>query len=488
MTGRVATLVPVGPRAFDALAVLGVALAAAAAGVALTIEPVLAAVPVGGLLAALLLVDGRARILFVVFGGLLVFQQGEGGLDAPKMAFLLLFGVAFAGAFLRVRLLRATPAYRLAQPLLLGSIAIAVLALLSFAVAANNIIPQKDWLRDIAPYLLVASAPVFALDAQASLSRRRLVQLLIAAGTFGAIAFAVHWLERRGIAHLFASRLGLASHFPAAALFAFAMSFVLQAGRTRWLAVAAAVFAAVIVTGNRATLVLLLAPIAIAFGASRHRTARSVRLVVVGPLAIVTTLLVALVVVRATGADAASISERVDVLRSTASGSDASYSERLVQARVAWSVFTENPVLGHGPGTTFEWQTLSGRGVSSFVLDTPLTFPAKFGLVGLAVLAFLLTRYWTFVRGLIRATGPTVAHLALLGYLVTALGTAFGVSPLEDKGLSFGLMLMLALALADITVRHSQAAAPPGEEHQQPRSAGALHTRSRSPRRSLSPP
>jgi hypothetical protein len=52
------------------------------------------------------------------------------------------------------------------------------------------------------------------------------------------------------------------------------------------------------------------------------------------------------------------------------------------------------------------------------------------------------------MRALARRGHPTVPHLALVAYLATAAAFAVLVSPFEDKGLSFGL-LILAVVLAE---------------------------------------
>jgi O-antigen ligase len=417
------------------------------AGLALEIKPFLGLVPIAALASALLLVSGRARILFVLFGGLFILQS-EQSLDKSKMAFLAVFSVAFLGAYLNTRRMYQTPAYRLARPLLTASTALVALIGLSLAVAHAFQTPLVGaWLRDAAPYLLFASAPIFALDAQASLSKRQLVALLVAAGAIGAIAFAVYWLHRRGIANLQASRIGLASHFVPAALFAYAMSATLQARRTRWLILAASVFALLLVTGTRTTLVLVVAPIFIALGARRYRASRSVRLALIGPVAIAVTLGLGFAVVRASGGNEANLSKRISILKSTGGETDASYNERLQQTRVAWDTFKAHPVVGHGPGTAFEWQTQNRIDVSSFLLDTPLTLPAKFGIAGLGVLALVIAKYWSFCKALSRRREPGIAYLALLGYLAVVVASVPGSSPFEDKGFSFGLILVLALAL-----------------------------------------
>src|ERR671925_425349 len=150
MSVHVATLGSRNHRVNEVVIAAGLILVSVATGVGLAIEPVLALLPIAALASACLLVDGRARIVFVVLGGLFVFQR-EQGLDMSKMAFLALFAVAFVGAFLNVRTLRDSPAYRLARPLLVASTAFAVLAGVSLVIAHNNGTPLVGWwLRDTA--------------------------------------------------------------------------------------------------------------------------------------------------------------------------------------------------------------------------------------------------------------------------------------------------------------------------------------------------
>jgi hypothetical protein len=421
-----------------------------AVGTLLVSRPLLALLPLAALATVLLLVDGRARAAFLLFGGMFLLQTPT-GLDTNKLAFLAGALVAFIGAFLRVQGLRHTPAYRLAEPLLTASLALAALAALSVPVAYLNGIPQKDWLRDIDPYLLLAAAPVFALDAQAAFSRKALVKLLVAVGTLGALSFAVLWLQRRGIAHLPVDRLAVATLFVPAALFAYAMSAGLQGAvaRIRWFLLAAFVFAMLISTSTRSTLALIAAPFAIAFGVRRNLTARSIRLALIGPLAVGLTLAIAQTVIMVSGSDEDALSRRIEIIKSTGSETgDASYSDRQTQTRVAWETFEENELVGAGAGASFEWKPQGLPLTSSATLDTPLTFPAKFGLVGLAVLLLIAGAYWVFIRNLGRGVS-TVAHLALIGYLAVAVLLAILGNPFEDKGLSFGLILVLALALKE---------------------------------------
>lgn len=458
LTGRLrATRAPLGVLAGFAASVVSIL-----AGTLVVSRPSVALLPVAVLAAALLLVDARARIAVVVFGGLFLLQTSA-ELDGKKLAFLAGVAIAFLGAFLNVQKLRATPAYRLARPLVAASVILVALAVVSLPVAHMNGIPPQNWLRDIAPYLLFASAPVFALDAQAAIGSRILLRLLIAVGTLGAIAFAVQWLGRRGIAYLPVSRVAVATLFVPAALFSYAMSSVLSgtARRTWWLLLAVWILAMALATSNRSTLALVIAPFAIAFCARRHLTARTVRLFVLAPVAVVLTLAVAESVIFATGANQEVLQKRLAIFKSTGDvEKDASYNDRVAQSMVAWDTFKTNPLYGAGAGTEFEWKPQGLPPQSSSILDTSVTFPAKFGLVGLAAVLLVVGKYWSFIRILARQREPTVAQLALVGYLAFVAGSAILTNPLEDKGLSFGLILILALVLGEAKVEHSSRGAP----------------------------
>ena len=439
------------PHSVDGLAVLGSLLVSILVGTQVVSRPAIAFVPVAALAAAVLIVDPRARIGLVLFGGLFLLQT-TAGLDAKKLAFLAGAGVAVLGAFINVQRLRGTASYRLARPLIGASLVVTALVAISLPVAHTNGVPDNQWLRDVAPYLLFASAPILAIDAQAAIGTKKLVRLLVFVGTLGAVAFAVQWLTRRGIAHLPISRIAAATLFVPAALFAYAMSSALQrsARRTHWLLIAGCVFALVIVTSNRSTLALVVVPVAIAFGARRQLTPRAMRLLVLAPLAAVLALALALSVIVTIGADPTVLEKRLAIFHSTGNAeTDASYKDRLTEAGVAWDTFKENPVAGAGPGTQFEWKPQGLPIRSSSILDTPATFPAKFGLLGFAAALLVVANYWSFIKSLGRRGPPTVAGLALVGYLAVTALLAVLENPLEDKGLSFGLMLLLALVFRE---------------------------------------
>jgi hypothetical protein len=119
--------------------------------------------------------------------------------------------------------------------------------------------------------------------------------------------------------------------------------------------------------------------------------------------------------------------------------------DRQAQTRVAKEIFVAHPILGSGPGTYFNWTAQNRQKVLSFLIDSPMAYPAKFGAVGLVVLLFLVLEYGSFLRSAFRFDHPRPETLALGAYAVFAvLGSLLG-NPLEDKGLTLGLVLLLAL-------------------------------------------
>jgi hypothetical protein len=152
----------------------------------------------------------------------------------------------------------------------------------------------------------------------------------------------------------------------------------------------------------------------------------------------------------ATGANQEVLTKRLEIFKSTGDErEDASYDDRMTQAGVAWDTFKANALFGAGPGVEFEWKPRGLPPSSSSVLDTPASFPAKFGLLGLATALILVATYWSFIRTLARRGEATVAQLALIGYFAVVAILTLLTNPLEDKGLSFGLILLLALVLRE---------------------------------------
>ena len=430
----------------DLVAVVLGASVAVAIGAAVVVNPLLAVLPAATLAGIVLLVDARARILFLVFGGFLVLQSSD-SLGSLKLVYLAGVFASLGGALFRFSQGEDRFARGLARPLMRVSVAISTLLVISLLVARAHGIPRTDSLRDIAPYVLFACAPVFAIDAARAFSHRALVRLLVSAGILATLSFTITWLEQRQIAQLAFSKFALSSFYLPAALFVYATASALHRNhhRIRWASLSVLVFALMLSTGTRQILILAIAPIVVVISARRRTSSRFIRLALGGPVAVVLMLSVAYLVLAATHASSTQITDRITILKNTGTPADASYHDRQAETRDAARIFYANPVFGAGPGTSFHWISANGTPTSAFVLDSPVDFPAKFGIAGLVVVAFLVVSYGSFLRSALRFNHPRTETLALAGYFGVAIAGSLLMTPLEDKGLGFGLILLLAL-------------------------------------------
>ena len=397
-----------------------------------------------------LLFSARVRIIFLILGGWLIFQSSP-NLTPPKMYFLVGVAVSVAGALARRRYFRDDPVQRDLAPLFVAARAFGVLIVVSLVVSLAYHTPHRLWLRDVSPYLLFIAAPMFAYDAKTAFSQQALRRLLVIAGIAGAAAFAVHWLSSRGILHI-SGAFGLPTFMLGAALFSYAMAVVLEGdrGRLLWLLLASGILAGLVATGTRASLILLAAPLAIIVGSRRHIARRSIRLAIVIPAVLLFVFLGVQSLIKYTGAHQNVLQQRISLLRHTGSSSDQSYKDRLAQTTAAWKVFNRSPLLGVGPGYPITWVDPTGLERSTPVIDSPVEYLAKWGLLGLWPLAVLAWAVWRTLALLRRRTGErTIGQLAIIGYAGAFVAWwALGV-PFDDKGLTSGFLLLLALALSE---------------------------------------
>ena len=134
--------------------------------------------------------------------------------------------------------------------------------------------------------------------------------------------------------------------------------------------------------------------------------------------------------------------------------------------RIPYSTNVERVALAAGQkGLSIDWVDVSGYPRTGFTADTPLVMPAKFGLVG--VLAFLgaALAYGLTVRTALRRDRRSRITLTLVAYgVLTIVGLPLGF-PIEDKGASLALMLLLALAFAESAAHRPPTAASLDEVH-----------------------
>jgi hypothetical protein len=418
------------------------------------ITPALAAVPLILLAAVLLLVDGRVRLPFLVFGGLAVLQSSQ-DVNLLKVLYLAGVGIAVAGSVIRLQgALSVGGVIGVnARPLMLVSGLFLAMIGLSFPVAMSYGTSPDAWLRDASAYLLFAAAIVVGVDAAASYSPRAIVWLLVVTGLISTVSFTVQWVGSgwRGLADLPLQRVVLASFFLPAAIFTYAsVRAVLSGARSSmpWVVCAGIVAALMLATGTRSSLLLGIGPVAGLWFYRKNGHRVGARLLTVGALFAVG--IVVAVQLGAIGGDTGRLLARFESIGSLLGnpGSDSSVLDRLAQTHAGLQSFLSAPITGVGAGHLFRWLDGLGLARESFILDAPTAFLAKFGLTGAAAAlaaAALLIR-WPRAR----ASRAAVDAAAWAGFMaICAIWFLFFGSPWEEKGFSLAMALLIALVSRD---------------------------------------
>jgi hypothetical protein len=442
---------------------------AAMLGIVVTFAPKFAVVLIAPLAIYPVIRDARVRAVVVILGGLFALQSSE-GLSSTKMGYLAGAFVAFLAALPSMKKLDVSLRHRVIAPLLVASGALVGVVILGTATAALNGTGPSASMRDAAPYLLLASAPVFAVDLAVNASRRFVVALLVLAGGISGVSFALEFLSRHALSGTPSSgRFALPSLMLDAALFSYAtaMSILSRRGRIPWTIVAVIAAGIILASGTRSVLSFVFAPLAIiAFTtARRSNIGLTTRIVKLLPLLISAAVLgVALI---SAGNAVGLINEHgltsrlahlPEVIRKPAT--DQSYLARQAEAHTATETFKANPILGAGLGHLFI-RTDTGVVQEVTSLDTPLLYPAKFGLIGLFAAALLAVMVLAaLARSSPEADGAEIPWAAMVGYVGVIAAYTLLVDPLEDKGLGFGVILLLALMLMPGQQRAAGASRP----------------------------
>ncbi len=429
--------------------------AAAAAGAVTAINPTALTIACVATFASTAITSPSARFAIVIAGGLLVFRSSD-QLDASKSAYLVWVGVSTAVAIARLAAEREHRRLADLRPLLLASAGLVGAIALSLLVALLSRTPFIDWIRDAAPYGLLAVSPFLAWDGARSRLGSHMEAIAVAAGLMASVAFAVEWLGRRGLADLPFATLGSSSATLSALAFAVATAAILSRRPRRflWVVVAATVLTLLLITGTRSTLILLVGPGAMVL-AGADRFTRLARLaggaVVIGALALTFLLL-------AGQSSLIDVVQLMDRFASTVSlgsnlSADQSFIERVTQVGVASSAFAGSPVVGVGLGFRFEWARFGGESFPSYSIDTGLSIAAKFGLIGLGLLGIATSAVLSFFRRL-RLRLPERVRLSVVGFAAVSIAMLPLGNPLEDKGFGLAVAILVAWALASArTVR-----------------------------------
>lgn len=415
----------------------------------------LAAIPCG----LFLVWSAHLRLLTVVFGGLAVLDSSSGFSDAKVLylaALVVSVLAAWQGLVTTMTHGRAAHIRRLAERGF-GIILVLVAASLPVALVHDNSVTV--WLRDVAAYLMLGAAPILAADAASQARTKFLTYAFILAGGLVTVSIYLDLASTRNFTSGDTTELALLSSFLLpVTLFAYATARAIAPhereshGFLWWGLLASGIFAAVMLSGTRAGILMLVIPPAVVIFSGRGRGIyRSIGLGAVAALLVV----LAFGVGGSFGVTTRAVQDRLLTTGAALSSptEDGSLSERFRETGAAWRHFTTSPLVGVGPGVYFEWRGARGDTRRAFVVDSSISTLAKFGVLG--VIALLL--FGRNVRRIMRMVAKSPERLALSGLAVWLCVYAVLSNPFEDKGFAFGLIFILALLLRSVIDTSAQA-------------------------------
>jgi O-antigen ligase len=399
---------------------------------------------------------GFLRLVGITVGGILVLQSTD-SVDALKVAYLILAAVAIGIAFSRLPSVRHTRAFAAVRPLLIAMVALLAVIAVSLPIAVSNGVSPMDWLRDAAAYALFALVAVVALDAHRA-NHRALLVLTLAIGALSTASYIVTWLDIRSIADAPLERLVLPSGALASMFFLVTAAYSFRPSRRQilWAAVAGATLGLFLIIGTRGRIPFIALPLVLAAVSSRgiRGNFRSWAVQYIAAAVIVVSVPVLQELTTPPGTPPEQrptevIGRRVDSIDDLVvnPGGDASMRERISQTVGAWNVFAANPVVGAGPGLAIEWRDWEGKPRAGYDLDSPVLLLAKFGLAGALAAAGWLIAFGRVSAAVLPRVREYPEFVLLVGQIVVFLYASIFSPPMQDKGMSFALMLVLALVL-----------------------------------------
>ncbi|MHC6593415.1 O-antigen ligase family protein [Arthrobacter sp. C152] len=401
------------------------------------------------------------RLMFFVVGAFFVFQSGD-GLSVTKLGYLA--GVVLAAVLAAHNIARgADRSYRRrVKPALTGASLVALWVLvpsLVQSVILNNV-PLSMWARDGLTYLLISAGVVIGLDAAGQVSLRWARAITLGVGLLAAYGFATEWIQRRGLVEgvsaTTSAQGGLLGSLAALTLpLTMCLALGLAQSRIRWgwLLLAPVFLLAVLVTGTRTGVVLAVAIVGV-IGLRANKRVPIGRAVMGGVLG-VGALALTLPLAGAAFSSERFVQQRIDQMaRVLESGfaTDASGVIRERATQYCLQIFNAHPLMGQGLGLYFPNPNPGGAAMN-FSLDSWAVLPAKFGIIGTAVISIgILMIFHAFIR---RGDGLSLyENTAVSGALITLLALIpFGTSP-EDKG--FAVVVALSALLVSAAARASQ--------------------------------
>ncbi len=243
------------------------AAAAIGAGIVIAVSPGMGAALAVLPFAVMTTYNAHLRLLAVVFGGVLVLDSSS-GFTYSKLLYLGIVAVSVAAAWHSCAVgLRTGRGAQIRRMIGTAWWLIVIIIGASLPVALVNGHSPSLWIRDVAPYLMLACSPIFAADAALHISRRFIVGTFVLAGLLVTAALTVQLLTLRQLSTSTLRQLAVFTGFALpVTLYCYACARAIysrekRADLLRWGFLAGAVFAALLISGTRSVFLLIAPPL-----------------------------------------------------------------------------------------------------------------------------------------------------------------------------------------------------------------------------------
>lgn len=412
------------------------------------------ALPVGLLALLGVMLNARIRLVVLIVGAISVFHSVT--ITPAKLGYLGVCAISAAIALGNLSQARRQPWARPLRQIFRASILLSFVLSITY-LTRDSSTGSLDWIRDALPYYLLALAPLIALDIGQHVPAAWIKSFVVVVAVESALASGLSYAQLRNSSALTLSSVLLATSVPASLGFCYALVRLANAERRGpWILAVVAIPIATLVGGSRTTAVLLVFAVVGVCGSVDKRRIPPLRMASIAIPALTVLVIFLPLVAGAITGNSTYFRNRVEAATSVIHGgaaNDPSYIVRANSYRAAAAEIVAHPVLGTSPGYRYDYSSITdasdGQEVTTFTLDTPLATVAKLGGLGAVVLVLYLLTIANGIRGITKRKGHSDFRTACRGFAFVFIAEIPFGSFLEDKGMFFTLLLILAVCTAE---------------------------------------
>ncbi|MDM5340534.1 O-antigen ligase family protein [Fictibacillus enclensis] len=410
---------------------------------------------IGILFIILLIKNSTYRLLTLVFGSLFVFQSSD-GIGIIKVAFLAVIVVITICSIIVCKNYLNQKVYKNITPILISGLLLLIYLFINILLSVlrgNNIIGV---IRDCAPYITLAVSPIIAFDFGLHIKKKNIFFIFILTGIYATISCVYRWVQIRTLPD--AGTLGLASYMLAYAFFTFCFINALKGSKHifLWILISSLSLGGLALTGTRTTFIVLTlgTVILILLGKNIKMSSKIWRGIKVLFVFVISCTICVFLLMKLVNIDNEVFLERIKMINvifnENQLKADNSIMMRTSQTDAAIQAIKKSPVVGVGSGYVFQSLNYDGSIQNRTSLDTPLSIPAKFGIIGTILLMYFFFRIFLYVLRENKDKKYTLVTYYIMGFLIINLINSLIIPTVEDKGLSIALIILLALVFNEI--------------------------------------